>query len=439
MKKRHWFFLTLFFSLAWIGYRYPISFDATFNEHNHLQPATKAILAAIQSPVELELFTENPNTREQITELISLFQQENPHLQWKNEQTLLDPDKKWRLGLSGNDHLLIRYQETVQAIDINVAQWNEQTFSQLLYQVTHAEKRWIVFLNGHGEPNLSELDNRHLGHLAAILKDQGLALASINLTETKKIPDNTALLVIADPKTMLLPAEMTLIREYLDRGQNLLWAVNPYAKLEPTLAAMLGINWLPGTLEDTTAESKGAPHRAIHLITEYPKHPVTQALDRLTVFPFATALDYQKASRLGWLARPFLTTPATSVLTEKNQYQNGPFTLGVTLTKGSQRVAVLGNTHFFSNAGIENYGNSALIQHLIHWLMVDDQVLTPTILPVPDAYFNPNRFTEICFSYLFPYILPLGSFFFGWHLRRKRYRTPHFIVAFDITESVSYT
>jgi len=427
MKKRYWILLTLFFSLSWIGYRYPISFDATFNGHNQLQPATKAILAAIHSPVELELLTDNPSTREQITELVSLFQQENPKLQWKNEKTLLDPDKKWRLGLTGNDHLLIRHQETFKAIDIKAAEWNEQTFSQLLHQVTHPEKHWIVFLNGHGEPNLSELDNQNLGYLATILKNKGLALASINLTETKSIPDNTALLVITDPKTMFLPAEMTLIREYLERGQNLLWAVNPYAKLEPALAAMLGIDWLPGTLEDMTAESKGAPNRAVHLITQYPKHPVTQKLDMLTVFPFATALDYQKASHLGWQASPFLTTPSTSVLTEKNHYQNGPFTLGVTLTKGAQRIAVLGNTHFFSNAGIESYGNSALIQHLIHWLMIDDQALTATTPLVPDAYFNPNRFTEICFSYLFPYILPLGSFSFGWYLRRKRYRAPHFI------------
>ena len=422
MNKKYGIFFIGLISLLLFGYQHPFSFDATFNQRNSLQPETKAILADIKHPVELSLYTENPDLREQITDLISLFQRENPYLHWKKEQTPLDPHQKWRLGLTSSDQLVIRHQETLKAMDINASRWNEQSFSQLLYQVLHPEKRWVVFLSGHGEPNLADPSNRHLSQLAVLLKEKGLAAASLNLNETNNIPDNTALLVIVDPKTAFLNAEITLIREYLNHGKNLLWAVNPSANLEPALAEMLGINWLTGTLEDTEAEKKGAPTRLIHLITHYPNHPVTKSLDMLTVFPFATAFSYQKTHALGWQASPFLITPASSVLIEKNRYQNGPFTLGATLTKDNQRIAVLGNTHFFSNAGIESYGNSALIQHLIHWLLADDLLLTLDPPVVPDVYFNPNRFTQLCFSYLFPYVLPLGFFVFSWYLKRKRYR-----------------
>jgi len=421
MKKRHWFFLGCIISMmSYFGYQNPFYFDTTFNRHNSLQKSSQAILSTLASPVQLELYTEDPVTREHVTDIVSLFQKESPHIQWKETLQLMDPDKKWRLGLNGRHHLLIRYQDAFKAIDIQPEKWNEHAFSQLLYQVTQSEKRWVVFLSGHGEPNLAETGNRHLSKLAENLKEKGLALASINLQETKTIPDNTALLVITDLKASLLPQEMAAILKYLKQGKNLLWAANPHAATAPELAAALGINWLDGTLEDTEAKSKGAPHPAIHLVTEYPKHPVTEALEMLTVFPWVKAFDYQQADTLEWVAKPFLTTPTSSILAHEDQYQNGSFTIGVSLARQKQRVAVLGNTHFLSNAGIESYGNSALSQHIIHWLLGEDLRLTEVVIPIHDAYFTPNFFTQALFKYVFPYALPLGFFLFGWRLKRLR-------------------
>jgi hypothetical protein len=423
MKKNQWIFLWLMFSIvSYLGYRNPLYFDTTFNHHNSLQESSKEILQAITSPVQIELYTEDPITREHVTDIISLFREESAQIQWKEMRGFMDPDKKWRLGLKGNHHLLIRYQDTFKAVDIQVEKWNEHTFSQLLYQITHAEKRWVVFLRGHGEPNLSETGNRHLSTLAENLKEQGLALASINLQETKIIPDNTALLIIDDLKAPLLPQETSAILEYLKQGKSLLWAANPHAVAIPELADALGIHWLNGTLEDTEAKSKGAPHPAIHLVTEYPKHPVTETLAMLTVFPWTKAFLYQQASTLGWEAKPFLNTSASSILVHQAQYQNGPFTLGVSLAKQNQRIVVLGNTHFLSNAGIESYGNSTLIQHIIHWLIGEDLLLTEVITPIPDANFTPNLFTQTLFTYVFPYVLPLGFFLLGWRLKQLRYR-----------------
>jgi hypothetical protein len=49
----------------------------------------------------------------------------------------------------------------------------------------------------------------------------------LNLVQSSSIPDNTDVLILASPKVPMLPGEIELLREYLERGGNLLWLADP--------------------------------------------------------------------------------------------------------------------------------------------------------------------------------------------------------------------
>jgi len=136
-------------------------------------------------------------------------------------------------------------------------------------------------------------------------------------------------------------------------------------------------------------------------------------------------LQYEAASKLGWQASPLLVTNASTTLeghpTKKaQQTPTGPFTIGIALEKNNQRIVVIGNTHFLSNASIHNYGNLQLANNLFNWLMGADFLFNTTKKPIVDLSFTQSAFTQTTLQFVFPFCLPLIYLFIGWHTKRAR-------------------
>lgn len=408
--------------IAYMGYRYPILLDLTFNRANTLSQASQKILAEIDKPFSIELHTIDPMIRDHVKNIVSLFQQKNKEIKFKVTVLPLEPGKKMQFGLQSNDTILFSYQGAFTAMDVTIHQFNEQIFRKILTQFIQDKEHWVVFLSGHGEQDPSKDENRHFHLLTDELKKIGSQVAPLYLGETTTIPSNAQLLVIADPKTTLLPQETTQILKFLKDGNNLLWLVNPTSQAIPELANALGIDWQTGTIHDTNASRMGAPQPTISIITKYPEHPITQQLDMLTVFPESRPIDASKSPSLGWEVKPLLLTHPETTLIEGDTTKPGPFTLGVALTKGKQRVIVMGNTHFLSNAGIHNYGNLALSQNIFHWLNEADRLIDTTERPLVDATFTETTFSLNMIRYGFPYGFSLIFLLLGWGIKRLRHQ-----------------
>ncbi len=59
-KNTHYFLITLLILLCFLGYQYPIFFDATFNKNNSLDHANLEFLATIDKPLPLNYFLQIP-------------------------------------------------------------------------------------------------------------------------------------------------------------------------------------------------------------------------------------------------------------------------------------------------------------------------------------------------------------------------------------------
>lgn len=406
--------------LSYVGYQHPYSWDVTHNKNNSLNNLSIELLSKIKKPLIIDLISIDRNFSSNAQDIISLFQKENPHIILHIHPKILTPEEKKSIGVYGNHLILFTYDGRKKAVDLEDQPWNEQTFTNLIYQALQDKEHWIVFLKGHGEPDPFGDENRNLSLLTSGFQEKGVYVASLNLSEVGSIPNNTKTLVIIDTKTAMRPEEQKKILEYLDQGGNLLWLSNPDSiQSFDTLAKSLGIQWLKGTILDPKAHTLGTPHPAISIISQYADHPITRSLESLTVFPWAIPLKTIAQNTSGWQSTPILVTQPKTFLESGTKKIPGPFTIGMALQKNAQRVIVMGNSHFLSNGTIHNYGNLALANNLFNWLNHDDDLLTIPQKPAVDV-FTPTPLSQTTIRYVFPYLLPLGYLYIRWRVKKSR-------------------
>ncbi len=431
MNTKTNFLIFLVISLCVIAYQYPLTFDVTANKINSLSETNRTILSNLNKPLIVDFHSSDRNLITQFKTIVSLFQKENTRIILTFHDKPLNNLDKTQLRLQTNNNLILHYADKKKAFDINPISWSQETFGNHIQQMIRTKDDWVVFLSGHNERDPFSKANRDLSQLTAALKTAGLNIALLNLSESAQIPDNTKMLVIADPKIALLPTETNQILDFVKKGGNVLWLANSAETARTTttglekLTAHLGIIWQPGTILDQKSHALGTPDPAISLLTKYPKHPITEQLNMLTVFPWARPLHYEGAFALGWQVTPLLVSNASATVELKKTQKTGPFTIGVALEKNNQRIVAIGNVQFLSNASIHNYGNLQLANNLFNWLMGADFLLNTTTKPLIDLSFTQSAFTETTTQFVFPFCLPLIYLIIGWRMksaRKQRYQ-----------------
>lgn len=420
LRLQSWVFAVLFIGiiglLAWLSTLYVYQADWTAGGRNTISEDTRKLLAELTEPVTITAYArEDALLREQIKDLVGSYQRFKPDitLEFVNPDTA--PERVRTEGVTVDGELIVGYQgrgEHVQAP-------SEQKLTNALLRVSRQNERWIVFLTGHGERDPHGEANADLGAFGKELERNGLKVESVNLAENA-IPSNTSLLVIASPRVNLLPGEVTLLRDYVTRGGNLLWLAEPGkpAGLE-TLAEQLGIGFLPGVVVDATTQLFGIDNPSFAIVTAYPNQDVTRELKAVTVFPEAAALEIREDPH--WQATPILSTLErawTEIGELKGEIQfdantderAGPLDIGVAITAATpseeaaadasdtppheQRIIVTGDGDFLSNTYLGNAGNLDLGLNMVHWLSHDDAFIDIRVKPAPDTTLELGRVTQ---------------------------------------------
>ena len=431
--------------LSWLSTRYSFDADWTSSGRNTLSIDSRQLLDEMPDPIQITAFaTENALVREHIRDLIGRYQRHKPDVELKFINPDAEPDRIRELGITLDGELLLEYQGRKE----NVQSLSEQALTNSLLRIARQKQRKVRFLSGHGERDPLGQANHDLGIFGQLLERKGIALDTLKLAETPVIPADTSLLVIADPRIALLHGEIQLVHRYLQAGGNLLWLVEPgaIAGLDP-VAEALGIEFLPGTIVDATTQLFGIDNPAFALITAYPMHPVTREMSSLTLYPQATALDVTAPQE--WQSEPLLTTlnrawteigPISDTDTirfdEDSDERMGPLDIGFVFSRvknkkdtgddesgAEQRVAVIGDSDFLSNAYRGNGGNVELGLNLFNWLNHDDQFITVTARTASDVNLELGKTAQIIIGFGFLFGIPLVLLGTGaaiWWRRRNR-------------------
>jgi hypothetical protein len=282
-----------------------------------------------------------------------------------------------------------------------VAFMGEQVFTSMLLAVTSGKPFQAYFLQGHGEPSLSDSDNFGYLKFGVILAQNYIAITNLELPGDNPVPMDCNLLVIAAPTTPLSDPELQKIEEYLKQGGRLLAMFN-YASikrptgLEPILQRW-GVNVTADMVKDPENTITGQDIR----IRKFSQHPAVNPLAQYSLQmilprpiervespnPPANAPQVEelafssdKSTLTGDSAEPPRSYPLIAAIEQKP-------VAGVANPRGNTRLLVVGDSLFLGNYYIEGGGNRDFVGYAVNWLL-DRTTLLKGIGPRPVTEFR---------------------------------------------------
>ena len=432
-------FLTLISSLAWLSGRYQFHADWTANNRNTLSDNSVLLLERLEGELRLTAFAiDGGPMKKHIADLTGRYQRHKSDITLAFINPDVEPEKVRELGIGMEGDVLVEYQGRSEV----VSNLTEQEFTNVLQRLSRSAERWLVFIEGHGERSVFGQANFDYQTWAQALKSKGFQLMGLNLASDPLIPDNTSVLVLAGPQASYLPGELEIIESYIARGGAVLWLMDTdgLQGLE-AVADQLGVAVVPGVIVDPTTQlfSIGDPTFAI--VGEYGIHPLTRDFDVLTIYPGAVGLHVDEQDE--WQAAPFLITAPRSwsetgeiageISFDEVEDVSGPLTISLSLTRDvypsdhesvlvKQRVVVVGDADFLSNAYVGNGGNLDMGMSMVNWLSNDDQLINIPGKTAQDSSLDLTEGQLMWIAAVFLFILPatfLASGVWVWLRRRK--------------------
>ncbi len=426
-------FVAIIAMLGVLSNRYKTSFDWTYNARNTLNRASSDLLQRLDKPILITVYaSEDELFRRQIQALLARYQRHKADLEIRYVDPETMPHEVRAKGISVNGELVIRYE----AREEHVTAHTEQHITNALSRLALAEQQFVAYLTGHGERDLRSRRNHDLGSLGQQLEERGYRLQALNLEQAGAVPGNVSMLVLGDPNTTLLPGVVKKLTAYVEDGGNLLWLADSDNPL-PSLADRLGVDFLPGSVLDPAATRFGIDDASYTLVTQYPAHDITQGFNLVTLFPRTRAMKVADGS--GWQATDLLTTGANAWAEsspgdaelgfDPDSDTAGPLTIALALEQDSpkpaqtrQRIVVVGDGDFLSNAFLGNGGNLNLALNLFDWLSGNDTLLNIAPISAPDLKLQLSTTAQAVIGLTALFGAPLALFglaFFVWRRRRR--------------------
>ncbi len=421
--------------LAVLSQRYPLTFDWTQANRNSLRAESRAILDALPGAIKMTGFITGDNTlRGAMQQLVGRYQRHRHDVQLE----LIDPQQQPALAeqfeVTRQGELVIDYQGRRQ----HVQQLSEAAVSTALSHLARPSDRWIAYLDGYGKRLFQGKKRTDFQQLSIHLESLGLKLRPLILSGKAILPGNISLLVIPHLDKTLPPQAARLINLYLQQGGNLLWFADPGSEGRAgSVADALGIHIEAGLLIDPANRIAGKRAPEFIQVKGFAEHPISAGLNGPVVFPTAASLSWQAPA--GWHTHGIASSPLRSwretgdimstVRFDAGQDSPGPADITVAMqrpkpqNKGEQRVVVIGDSDFISNAYLGLGANRTFATNIFNWLSADDALTGLSAIGAADLEFNPTPLNKAVIALGAPIALPLVLFgigIFHWHRRRRR-------------------
>ena len=376
--------------------------------------------------------------RQSILQLLERYQRYKPDITLRFVNPDLVPDEVRARNISAEGEMVVSYRQREEHVKLAT----EEALTTALEKLARADTRWITYLSGRGERDLLGSASYDLGKLGGRLQRQGFKLHELSLRDTGDIPAEAAMLVVSPGREALPGNEVDAVLRYLNRGGNLLWLAEPGPSrgMDP-VADALGIVFEPGVLVDPTTQILGISHPAFVPVSAYPSHVITKNLKLVTMYPHAAGISWSQPP--GWQTRGILSTglrawSETGDLSDELHFDDavdvsGPLDIGIAMQRTvaagdqrgadtKQRVIVIGDGDFLSNAYLGNGSNLDLALNVFNWLADDETLIDIPARSAPDLSFELSRNGAALIRFGSMFGLPallLATGFFIWHRRRR--------------------
>ncbi|HEX2860599.1 MAG TPA: GldG family protein, partial [Lacunisphaera sp.] len=231
-------FLTLFAGLNYIALNHSWRFDLTEGRRHSLSAETRSYLERLERDVRVIVTVTEDENDEELTQAfrdisgllreytyltranvhgkidvsyVDVYQNrraaEADALTQPNQVILISENRRRVLPLSDFYNTRDRRRETFRG---------EATLTAALLDVSSSNKKKIYFLSGHAEMRPDDVDRRRgLSGLRDELRQRNFEVEGLDLSLTRRIPEDAALIIVAAPQNPLRPFEEELLRNFL--------------------------------------------------------------------------------------------------------------------------------------------------------------------------------------------------------------------------------
>ncbi len=421
--------------LAWLSLRYDWQAEWSDQRHQRFPDATVELLQSLDGPLEAVAFvTPDDVLSSHVEQLMQRYAAHAPDFRYRIINPDARPDLVRELGIESSGEVIVEYQGRQERVHAP----SEPRISTAIHRLKHRSDRVLRYLSGHGERSLEGEANHDLGALGERLRERGHQVQALGSDPTGLSPEDTELLLIAGPRADWMPGLREWVLDYVDAGGNLLWLVDDGDRDRLAfLFSHLGLDLLPGTVVEPRAEQLLGVNDPRFLVTDdYADHPGLSRLQGVSLLVAAQALDVPDPER-GWQLQPLLRSEARhwneTGDVDNPSYQpdagelQGPLTLGVSLSRetasgGEQRIAVIGDADFLSNAYLGNGANLELGLSLVEWVGSAEPSSLATGRAAPDQRLSLSQPWLLTIGGVFLLLLPAGYLLLAgllWWRRRR--------------------
>ena len=310
-----------------------------------------------------------------------------------------------------------------------VAFSGEKIFTAMLMALQNAEPLRAYFLQGHGEPSLT--DNGKFGYLkfASALRQNFIAVTNLELPAATEIPMDCNLLVIAAPAAAFTDPELQKIDRYLSQGGRLLLLFD-YASLKhPTGLEEILRRWGINVLADIAQDPQNTITGQDIAVRAFGEHPMVNSLTDFSLQlvlprPVEKIRLQNPPANAPEVTQLAMTSPAATLTADRSDPPRSYSLIsaaeqkpapGVANLRGNTRLIVAGDSIFLGNYYIEAGANRDFLNSAANWLL-DRPQLIEGIGPRPVTEFRllMTKHRQQQLRWLLLGALPGGVLIFGW-------------------------
>jgi CBS domain-containing protein len=464
----------LLIAINYLAVRYTQRYDFTEAGLHSLTDKSISVLERLEEPVHVVFF--HNHLMQTSIRLYELIASQTEKITVEFHDPSLNPAQARLLGVRFPGTGVLTSSD--RRIDVN-GELEADIINGIL-RVSQGASQKACFLDGHGEADpLSKEAHDHLeaegggtGHAHGtgvqyvLHETHGFAKAANGLKELnytiEKISllkagaealDGCQVLIVAGPKTPLLPEEVRILREYMAAGGAGFFMFDPFIEvgLEPLLRDY-GVKLENAMVIDPSHHFAADPSSPA--VTDYNYHQVTRDLP-LTFFPGVRPLS--PTTRIAGVApTPVINSSRASfgetsaVRAERDDETDlpGPLTLMVAVNKrpatdedvlaitsidraedrvetmeatGESRMVVIGDSDFATNSFFHVLGNGNLFLNVVNYLAAQENLIgiEPHTRELPEINFTNRQMKATFFLavFLFPLLLGLVGTAVWWRQR----------------------
>lgn len=391
-----------------LSYTHNRRFDLTEGSRQSLSDQSVKVLRGLAQPVKAVAFTSpDRGDRAFLENLLRLYAYHSDRFTFELVDLDRNPATARRYGVSTPNTVVIESGAKEEKVLLPT----EEKLTNALLKVTREGDRVVYFLQGHGEGEINNTDRPGFSQARDAIQGANYEVKELLLLREKDVPENAAVLVVAGPKRDPLPAELTALERYVQRGGKLLVLLDPYQA--PALATLLekyGVRPGRDVIVDRLSRVLGGDY-LIPVVTQYESHPITKEFTLASFFPFARTVDaassppqgvtVQVLARTGegsWAETDQETLNRGQARFDAGKDRRGPVPVGAVATvevkppakkgevkaaAGSEqaedrkaRIVAYGTAAFASNNYLNLSGNRDLFLNSISWLAEEEDLVS---------------------------------------------------------------